>query len=89
MEIDHKDRNRDNNKIDNLRLSTRAQNVHHSTAKGKTRMKGVKLHKTGRFEARIFEDGKYKYIGIFDTEEEAKAAYNKEAKLLHGEFFHP
>lgn len=48
---------------------------------------GVSLHKpTGRYQSRITVNGITKYLGVFGTEEEAAAEYNKYAKVFHGEF---
>ena len=40
----------------------------------------------GRWEAAICADYKQIYLGLFDTKEEAVAAYNAAAQRLHGEF---
>ena len=91
-EIDHKDRNRSNNKIDNLRDATRTQNNGNSNGWGHRKKselpRGVFYHpgdKT-RFRAQIVIDYKSRHLGCFDTIEEAQAAY-KQAALEHfGEY---
>ena len=39
---------------------------------------GTRELPSGRFEARISENGKYKYLGVFDTEVEAHIAWRKD-----------
>jgi hypothetical protein len=39
-------------------------------------LKGIRLHKSGKWMAHIYYDGKNKYIGIFLTEKEAQEALN-------------
>lgn len=68
LEVDHIDRDRLNNKLENLRMATRQQNKCNNDGKG------YYFHKAcGKWMAYITEDGKLKYLGYFDTEEEAKA----------------
>ena len=82
-QIDHKDRDRTNNTIGNLRLATPQQNQHNRTNyAGKSLFKGVGQHPNGRWRARL--DGVV--IGYYSTEEEAALAYNEAALKLHGEF---
>ena len=69
-EIDHRDRIGAHNNAKNLRPATRMQNVHNGPDH-----KGVRLHRCGRYEARIGVAGKSKYLGLFDTEKGARSAY--------------
>lgn len=75
-EIDHRDRNRANSQIDNLRDATRSQN---QLNKG-----GVKGYRQqyGRWTAYLSIDGKQTHLGSFSTEEEAKKA-REDAYELH------
>lgn len=90
--VDHINGNGLDNRRENLRLSTIAQNAfnkgkHSNNTSG---YKGVSWNKfAGRWVAQITIDGKNKYLGYFDTPEEAHAAYCAKAKELHGEFFNP
>lgn len=88
--VDHKDRIKTNNKIDNLRLADQTQNMANSSAqkRNKTGFKGV-LKKRKRFQARITFEGRSLYFGVYDTPEEAHAAYCEAAKNLFGEFHAP
>lgn len=82
-QIDHVDRNRKNNRIENLRLATYPQNqCNRTNFSGKSIYKGVGKHANGRWRARINGD----VIGYFDTETDAALAYNEVALKLHGEF---
>ena len=82
-QIDHIDRNHNNNRIENLRLATPRQNQHNRTNfSGKSQFKGVGLHANGRWRARV--DGEV--VGYFATEIEAALAYNEAALVKHGSF---
>jgi hypothetical protein len=85
--VDHKDGDPANNAWNNLRDVTYAQNnvnrrVNRLSASG---YKGV-VAVNGRWLARIRKDGVQRRLGLFDTPEEAYAAYCEAAKELHGEF---
>ena len=70
MEIDHINRDRTDNRIENLRLVTPSQNRHNTEAKGYSWNKARK-----KFVARIGDMGRYIYLGSFDNEEDARGAY--------------
>ncbi len=77
-DIDHIDGCRTNNDITNLRDVTRAENIQNKLARG------YWLHKkSGKYQVQIRTNGKAKYIGIFDSEEEARQAYISWKKKLH------
>ena len=67
--IDHIDRNRSNNRADNLRLATYSQNQWNQVSKGWI------YTKEGRCQARITHSHEFQYLGVFDTPEEAHQAY--------------
>lgn len=85
--LDHKDRNRANNRWRNLREATRGQNRANSRANGNSRtgLKGVRRHGS-KFEAQINSNGVKVYLGIYDTPDEAAAIYRLAARDMHGEF---
>ena len=84
--VDHKDRNKANDRWRNLRLATHAQNRANSKSSAKSGFKGVVKTRFGRYAARITFNKKNIHIGNFLTPEEAHAAYMKVARRLHGEF---
>jgi hypothetical protein len=83
-ELDHRNGVRNDNRIDNLRLATRSQNMlnkHRPRGDNQSGFLGVVAHKN-RWRADLTVDGKQKYLGLFDTAEEAHAAYLAAKKLL-------
>jgi len=83
-QVDHIDRNKLNNRIDNLRISNNAQNNINRTGYNKTsKYKGVCWFKRNS-KWRAYIGGKH--IGLFDTEKEAAIAYNTMATKIYGEF---
>ena len=79
MVIDHINRNPQDNRIENLRLSTYTQNEWNKQRRGCSFEKG-------KWRARIKDHGKNIHLGLFDTKTEAVAAYKEYAALLHGEY---
>lgn len=93
-QLDHKDRNQLNDRIDNLRIATQTLNMGNVAGRKNTitGIKGVRLTKTkGRkvWSAQIQMNGKQKHIGCFSTPEEAHAAYVEAAREYFGEFHCP
>lgn len=79
-EIDHRNRNRTDNRIENLRPTTRRDNNHNATPRpGITGARGVWPNGNG-FCAVIKVNGKRRHIGQFSTIAAASAAYEKERK---------
>ncbi len=71
----------------NMRLATHGQNAVNSAGRGVSPFKGVSFHlQRGKWRARITKDGFERHIGLFDSEQEASAAYMAEASKLHGDF---
>jgi hypothetical protein len=80
LEIDHIDRNKTNNCLENLRLVTRSENCKNTSKKLGTYSKHKhitydksKLNKNWKLAFRI--DGIKKHLGYFETEEEAYNYY--------------
>lgn len=76
--VDHIDRNKSNNNPFNLCMVTNKQNQQNVNAKGYSFDKA-----NGKWRARIIVDGKFKSLGYFDNEEEARAAYLLAKEKLH------
>ena len=88
--VDHINGNGLDNRRCNLRIATRSQNYHNS---------GKRIHNTSGYKgvywdskrcvwcAAITKDNKRKYLGHFNSAEEAHEAYCEAGRRLHGEFF--
>lgn len=87
-EIDHRDTVRNNNRWKNLRLATHGQNQSNGRRykNNKSGFKRVVLQDGKYWRADIQANGKQRYLGLFDTQEKASAAYIIAAKKLHKEF---
>jgi hypothetical protein len=86
---DHKDRDGLNNQKQNLRKATHAQNSVNTESKKNTssKYKGVTWSKASKkWRSNIEISGSKKHIGLFKNEIEAAKAYDKMAKIYHGEF---
>lgn len=90
--IDHINRDRIDNRIENIRVDLQGngdginqinQGLRSDNTSG---YKGVFLRKrTGRWESSVSYKGKKKWLGSFDSKEEAAVAYNEKVIELHGE----
>lgn len=88
-EIDHRNRQRSDNRISNLRLATHKQNAYNqSLRKGsKTGVTGVSIDgQTGKFRAHITIDGKMIHLGRFSLVNDAIDARLKAERQYFGEF---
>lgn len=87
--VDHKDRDRRNNTLSNLRFIEKQQNsANHRVYKNNSSgYIGAYLHKpSGGWMSKIGHQGKLVHIGTYKTSEEAARARDKVAIELHGEF---
>lgn len=88
--VDHRDGDTLNNVGRNLRTvsdSVNQQNRKKCNKNNKLGVKGVSLCSSGKFRADICHQAKKIRIGVFDTLEEAKSAYDAKAAELHNSNF--
>ncbi|HEX5362374.1 MAG TPA: HNH endonuclease [Fluviicoccus sp.] len=83
--VDHRNTNPSDNRWENLRAATITQNHANKYGYSETGFKGVRPDKK-KWMARIGVNGKTRYIGSFDTPEEANAAYLEAATRNFGEY---
>ena len=79
LEIDHINNNREDNRIENLQLLTKAENNLKARDKQRQRpgLRGTYVRKNGRYGAKAVINGKQVPLGTYDTTELAHAAYLK------------
>jgi hypothetical protein len=76
-QIDHINRIRNDNRIENLRIVNNSKNQFN-----KSNVKGYSII-GDKFQARIRTNGKIKWLGVYDTPEEASARYYEEKAISH------
>ena len=89
LEVDHRNRVKTDNRWDNLRLGSHAQNMANCELRSsnKTGFRGVsKDPRRDKWRARVFRNSKEIWLGYYDTPEKAALAYNEAALKLYGEF---
>lgn len=87
--IDHIDRNKTNNRIINLREATNSENLRNAklSSVNAVGLKGVTFYKrTGKYQAKIYIEGKRKHLGYFNTPEEAHKKYVEQMGIHYGDF---
>ncbi len=77
--IDHINQDKSDNRVCNLRAVTNSQNMMNNK-----HVKGYYFHKmTGKYMSRIKLNGVTKYLGVYNTEQEARQAYLDAKKIYH------
>lgn len=87
--VDHKDRNKLNDKIENLRAATTFDNAKNTNSRKNSSSKylGVYWHAKNKYWcAHVSVCGKSKHLGVFKNEDEAALAFNNATKIHYGEF---
>jgi hypothetical protein len=78
LQIDHINRNRSDNHINNLRLVSQNENQWNRNGKG------FAWHKaSNKYQAQIQCNGKLRYLGLYETVESAREAYLKAKEKYH------
>jgi hypothetical protein len=85
-QIDHKDRDTLNNRLDNLRPATPMQNMANTVKPSKSGRRGVFQTPSKRWKAQIIVNGSCKYLGTYDDIEDAARQYRCAALLVHGQY---
>ncbi len=89
MEVDHINRNRLDNRRENLRICTHSQNGMNKdvVASNKSGFKGVSWHtRSKKWVAQIQLNKTRKHLGYYETPEAAAFAYDEAAIKNYGEF---
>ena len=76
--LDHINHDKKDNRVENLRWVPRQENAWNTKATGTTFVKS-----RNTWMARITKNGETTYLGHFETQEEAHAAYKAAKKILH------
>lgn len=92
--VDHWNMDATDNRWVNLRLATNTENKRNVGSQprrsplydGQPPLKGVSPFKGGKWQSFIKVNGQSIYLGLYDTQEEAYAAYCEASAKYHGEF---
>ncbi len=86
-EVDHVNGVRHDNRIENLRQVTQAENCSNTNGRRSKELPVGVYPQDGKFMGRICRKGKVYYLGYFNTPEEASAAYQAKKRDLDGDVF--
>lgn len=90
--IDHRNRQRDDNRWDNLRLASESENARNCALRGRhpvvnqTGFVGVRQTPNGRWRSTFGLNRKQVEVGTFDTPADAAAARKRAVARAYGEF---
>jgi len=87
--VDHKNRDKSDNRIENLREANNQQNTSNSKPRSgsSSKYRGVHLcKKTNQWKAAVQADKKFIHLGYFLSESDAAKAYDTTAKEIYGEY---
>ena len=89
--VDHKNRDSLDNRKQNLRIATHTENNrNHGKTRGLSAYKGACwIKETRRWVSRIRVNNRLLYLGSYKNETDAAMAYDKAARLYHGDFAAP
>lgn len=91
--VDHKDGDGLNNCRHNLRRCSNGENARNKTrmnSRNTSGVHGVHWEKScGKWRVRVCKDYNNRHIGVYDTIEDASAAYRAASLEIHGEFASP
>ena len=87
-DVDHAGNVATDNRDSGLRLATRGQNTRNSVRR-KPGLKGAYRMPNGRYVSKAWQNGQVVYLGVFDTAEEAHAAWCAANAQIAGAFFNP
>lgn len=85
-DLDHINGKRDDNRIVNLRVATRSQNIQNlrgARKDSKSGILGVDLLENGKWRAQIQIDGVKSVLGYYNTPEEASNVYLTKKREIH------
>lgn len=85
LELDHIDRDKSNNHVDNLQWISKKDNLRNRNVQGQIPLKGVYYNKNSKkYQTQIIIDGKIIYLGSYSTLEIGFDVYSKKYNEVYG-----